>query len=168
MSATRYKRPHVDIFISLEMARERNRVIKKTPGIYKKLTWQLAGAIGWWPYQATDHIFLALEFYQAFRHRVSKFLSLCLHPTETDDSPTDKVKSCPFVHMIESVRYKLQLLADPKWSRSMLALQGYVWRHQSIHSQSASNFWARKSAGSGGTDGFVIAATTLTECMMSQ
>ena len=29
MSATRYKRPHVDIIIVIEMARERNRVIKK-------------------------------------------------------------------------------------------------------------------------------------------
>ena len=29
MSVTSYKRPHVDIFICIEMARERNRIIKK-------------------------------------------------------------------------------------------------------------------------------------------
>ena len=29
MSATHYRKPHVDIFICIEMARERNRVIKK-------------------------------------------------------------------------------------------------------------------------------------------
>ena len=34
MSATCYKRPHVDIFICIEMGRERNQgIIKKTPGI---------------------------------------------------------------------------------------------------------------------------------------
>ena len=34
MSATPYKRPNVDIFICIEMARERNRIMKKkTPGI---------------------------------------------------------------------------------------------------------------------------------------
>ena len=34
MPTTSYKRPHVDIFICIEMARERNRIIKKkTPGI---------------------------------------------------------------------------------------------------------------------------------------
>ena len=32
MSATRYKRPHVDIFICIEMGRERNQgIIKKHP-----------------------------------------------------------------------------------------------------------------------------------------
>ena len=44
MSATRYKRPHVEIFICIEMARERNQGTKKkqkktkkkkTPGIYE-------------------------------------------------------------------------------------------------------------------------------------
>ena len=34
MSATCYKRPHVDIFICIEMARERNRVIKKNTLYY--------------------------------------------------------------------------------------------------------------------------------------
>ena len=34
MSATRYKRPHVDIFICIEMARERNRIIKKNHPVY--------------------------------------------------------------------------------------------------------------------------------------
>ena len=38
MSATRYKRPHGDIFICIEMARERNQVIKKnTRYIHYKL-----------------------------------------------------------------------------------------------------------------------------------
>ena len=32
MSATRYKRPDVDIFICIELGRERNLSIKKTPG----------------------------------------------------------------------------------------------------------------------------------------
>ena len=36
MSATRYKKTHVDILICVEMARERNLGIKKTPGILKK------------------------------------------------------------------------------------------------------------------------------------
>ena len=31
MSATRYKRPNVDIFICIEMARERNQGTKKKP-----------------------------------------------------------------------------------------------------------------------------------------
>ena len=34
MSATHYKRPHVDIFICIEMPREKNRVIKKTHPVY--------------------------------------------------------------------------------------------------------------------------------------
>ena len=34
MSATRYKKTHVDILICIEMTRERNLGIKKTPGIY--------------------------------------------------------------------------------------------------------------------------------------
>ena len=34
MSATRYKKPHVDILICIEMTRERNLGIKKTPGIF--------------------------------------------------------------------------------------------------------------------------------------
>jgi hypothetical protein len=34
MSATHYKKPHVDIFICIEMARERNRVIKKKHPVY--------------------------------------------------------------------------------------------------------------------------------------
>ena len=33
MSATRYKRSHADIFMCIEMGRERNLGIKKTPGI---------------------------------------------------------------------------------------------------------------------------------------
>ena len=37
MSATRYKRPHVDIFICIEMGRERNQgIIKKHP-VYKEI-----------------------------------------------------------------------------------------------------------------------------------
>lgn len=36
MSATRYKRMHVDIFICIEMARERNSIMKKnTPSTLK-------------------------------------------------------------------------------------------------------------------------------------
>ena len=34
MSATHYKRPHVDIFICIEMPREKNLVIKKTHPVY--------------------------------------------------------------------------------------------------------------------------------------
>ena len=34
MSATRYKKLHIDIFICIEMARERNRVIKKKHPVY--------------------------------------------------------------------------------------------------------------------------------------
>ena len=35
MSATRYKKTHVDILMCIEMTRERNLGIKKTPGIYR-------------------------------------------------------------------------------------------------------------------------------------
>ena len=40
MSATRYKRPHVDIFICIEMVRERNQgiiLIKKHPVYHKSI-----------------------------------------------------------------------------------------------------------------------------------
>jgi len=38
MSATRYKKPHVDILICIEMTRERNQGIKKTPGTYMSIS----------------------------------------------------------------------------------------------------------------------------------
>ena len=41
MSATHYKRPHVDIFICIEMARERNRGTKKTHPVLGKETYRL-------------------------------------------------------------------------------------------------------------------------------
>ena len=43
MSATRYKRPDVDIFICIEMARERNRIMKKKHPV------ELAVRVSWSP-----------------------------------------------------------------------------------------------------------------------